>query len=107
MEVVNEKVLVFAHLSHVYPEGASVYVTFLFRRCDDPEELHARWKTMKRTASEVIVEFGGTISHQHGVGTDHMPYIEAEKGELGLDVIRKVKETFDPQNIFNPGKLVE
>ena len=37
-----------------------------------------------------IVAHGGTISHQHGVGVDHAPYLEAEKGPLGLDLIRAV-----------------
>ena len=49
---------------------------------------------------------GGTISHQHGVGLDHKPYLEAEKGALGLAALRQVLPAFDPQGLLNPGKLV-
>jgi len=53
------------------------------------------------------VEQGGTISHQHGVGLDHKPYLEAEKGTLGLEVLRQAAAALDPQGIMNPGKLVD
>ena len=101
----NERVLAFSHLSHVYRDGASVYTTVLFRRTADPDELLARWKTMKHDASLTIQRFGGTISHQHGVGTDHAPYLPAEKGALGMDAIRAVCKSFDPDGMMNPGKL--
>jgi alkyldihydroxyacetonephosphate synthase len=52
------------------------------------------------------VEQGGTISHQHGVGTDHAPYLAAEKGELGLSAMQALFSHFDPQQIMNPGKLL-
>jgi alkyldihydroxyacetonephosphate synthase len=105
METHNERVLVFAHLSHVYRDGASVYTTFLFRRASDPDELLTRWRDMKRSASLTIQNLGGTITHQHGVGTDHAPYLPAEKGALGMDALRAVCKTFDPDGMMNPGKL--
>jgi alkyldihydroxyacetonephosphate synthase len=101
----NEKVMAFSHLSHVYRDGASVYTTYLFRRPSDPDELLARWGTMKQDASLTIQRCGGTISHQHGVGTDHAPYLPAEKGALGMDAIRAVCQSFDPDGMMNPGKL--
>jgi alkyldihydroxyacetonephosphate synthase len=52
------------------------------------------------------VENGGTISHQHGVGTDHAPYLAAEKGRLGMSSLRALFEHVDPQRIMNPGKLL-
>jgi len=102
----GERALVIAHLSHVYRDGASIYVTYLFRRTEDPDELLERWQKMKTAASQAITAHGGTISHQHGVGTDHMPFLEAEKGVLGLEVLRTMSKTFDPQGIMNPGKLI-
>jgi alkyldihydroxyacetonephosphate synthase len=102
----NERVLAFAHLSHVYRDGASVYTTFLFRRTQDPDELLARWRDMKHAASLVLQKSGGTISHQHGVGIDHMSYLAAEKGPLGIDALRAVIKSFDPDGMMNPGKLV-
>jgi alkyldihydroxyacetonephosphate synthase len=105
METLGEKVHVFAHLSHVYRDGASVYTTFLFCRTNDPDELLGRWQSMKRAASLTIQKFGGTITHQHGIGTDHSPYLPDEKGALGMDAIRAACKSFDPDGMMNPGKL--
>jgi alkyldihydroxyacetonephosphate synthase len=102
----GERVLVFAHLSHVYNDGASIYVTYLFRRSADPDETLLRWQLMKTAASQAIVAHKGTISHQHGVGTDHAPYLTAEKGELGMDWLAAMVETADPDGLLNPGKLL-
>lgn len=102
----GERVLSFAHLSHLYGDGASVYVTFVFRRTADPDALLERWRTLKDRASRAIVEHGGTISHQHGVGLDHLPYLAAEKGALGLTAIRSALATLDDAGIMNPGKLL-
>jgi alkyldihydroxyacetonephosphate synthase len=102
----GEKVLVFAHLSHVYEEGASIYVTYLFRRAADPDETLHRWLALKAAASQVLVEQRATISHQHGVGLDHAPYLAAEKGAIGLAMLEGVRQTLDPQGLLNPGKLL-
>jgi alkyldihydroxyacetonephosphate synthase len=51
---------------------------------------------------------GGTISHQHGVGLDHKPYLAAEKGgETGLAALRSALASFDPDGMMNPGKLLD
>ncbi|MBE2225608.1 MAG: FAD-binding oxidoreductase, partial [Anaerolineae bacterium] len=102
----GERVHVFTHLSHMYPTGASIYTTYLFRLAADPDDTLARWRTLKDAASAAIVANGGTISHQHGVGTDHAPYLPAEKGELGTAVLHDVARRFDPEGMMNPGKLI-
>lgn len=101
----NEKVHCFTHLSHVYRQGCSVYSTFVFRAGGDYERDLERWTRLKRRLSETIVAHGGTISHQHGVGRDHAPYLVQEKGELGMDLIRAMAREFDPEGQMNPGKL--
>jgi len=102
----GERVHIFTHLSHVYPYGSSVYTTYLFRLAPDPDQTLAYWRAMKAAASQIIIANGGTISHQHGVGKDHMPYLSDEKGALGMEAIRAICRTFDPKGIMNPGKLV-
>jgi alkyldihydroxyacetonephosphate synthase len=92
-------------LSHIYRDAASIYTTFLFRRPSDPDELLARWQVMKHSAILTIMKYGGTITHQHGIGTDHLPYLPAEKGTLGMDALRAVCKSFDPDGMMNPGKL--
>src|SRR3546814_3278982 len=67
----NERVHAFTHLSHVYRQGCSIYSTFVFRSAGDPDEDMARWRRLKSCVSMAIIEHGGTISHQHGVGVDH------------------------------------
>lgn len=112
LEPFGERVHVFAHLSHMYNDGASFYITYLFRQArneDDmllPAETLRRWHAIKDTASQVILAHGGTISHQHGVGIDHAPYLPAEKGSLGMQTLHTVFQQFDPQGMMNPGKLV-
>lgn len=102
----GERVLAFTHLSHVYATGSNLYTTFIFRLGTDAEDTHARWLALKTAASRAMVSHGGTISHQHGVGTDHRPWLEAEKGQLGITAIRHMLGAFDPAGLLNPGKLV-
>lgn len=105
LQPLSERAWVFAHLSHVYADGASIYVTYLFRRAGSPDETLARWSAMKAAASQVIVAQHGTISHQHGVGLDHTVYLQAEKGSLGMEMLRQVARSLDPDGMMNPGKL--
>jgi alkyldihydroxyacetonephosphate synthase len=106
LEELGERVHVFSHLSHLYEYGSSIYTTYLFRVAEDPSETLHRWQILKRAASEAIVSLGGTISHQHGIGTDHLPYLEQEKGRLGMATLRDLCQRFDPAGMMNPSKLV-
>lgn len=106
-ESFGENVQVFTHLSHFYPQGSSVYTTYMYRAGDSYQEAHRRWSILKTAGAEAIVSMGGTISHQHGVGEDHKPYLQAEKGELGIATIQALCEHFDPDGRMNPGKLVD
>jgi alkyldihydroxyacetonephosphate synthase len=102
----DERVMAFTHLSHVYPSGSSLYLTFLFRLAADPDETLERWLAIKRAASEAILAGEGTITHHHGVGVVHAPYLAAEKGELGMAALRALARTFDPDGMMNPGVLL-
>ncbi|MCJ7660342.1 MAG: FAD-binding oxidoreductase [Anaerolineales bacterium] len=104
-ENLGAKVLVFAHLSHVYNDGASIYVTYIMPRLSSGDELLSHWNSMKTSASQVILSHGGTISHQHGIGQDHLPFLKAEKGEIGIDILRNIRKICDPDAILNPHVL--
>lgn len=106
LQDIGEKVFCYTHLSHIYPHGSSIYTTYLYRIADKPSETMRRWQTLKKAASEAIVQHKGTISHQHGVGLDHRPYLEAEKTALGMEMIRSLCDTLDPEKIMNRGKLI-
>ena len=103
----NETVLVFSHISHVYTNGASLYITYLYRRAQDPHNTLDRWKKLKTGASQSILAHDGTITHQHGIGIDHKPYLLKEKGPLGMQMIKKVILDVDPHSVMNQGKLVD
>ncbi len=102
-QATNEGV-VMCHVSHAYRDGASLYFTFLTAARSGAEI--QQWQEIKAAACEAIVAAGGTITHHHAVGRDHAPYMGAEVGELGLEVIAAAKERLDPAGIMNPGKLL-
>ena len=95
----GEPVHVFTHLSHVYSQGCSLYTTYLYRCADSYDETWRRWQKLKHHASETIVNNHGTISHQHGVGRDHAPYMPVEKGEQGMELIENLCRHFDPKTV--------
>lgn len=102
----GERVHVFTHLSHFYGQGCSVYTTYMFRAAGNYQATLARWGKLKKAGAEAIVANGGTISHQHGVGKDHAPYLLAEKGELGIKALKGLYDLFDPKERMNIGKQV-
>lgn len=96
--------IVMAHVSHTYADGASLYFIIAFAR--DLERDVEQWLAIKRAASDAICANGGTISHHHGVGTDHLPWLAGEKGPIGCAVLKSLKAELDPANVLNPGKLI-
>jgi len=70
----------------------------------DPDET----RRAEEAVAEVFrktVEMGGTISGEHGVGISKAPFLEMEVGPLGVAVMKRLKECFDPNGILNPGKI--
>jgi alkyldihydroxyacetonephosphate synthase len=95
--------VVLCHVSHVYPSGASLYFTVACAQGEDPV---AQWRAAKIAVNDAILAAGGSITHHHGVGTDHRDWYAQEIGELGVGVLQAVKATLDPAGIMNPGVLV-
>jgi glycolate oxidase len=48
---------------------------------------------------------GGTISGEHGIGVTKAPYLKMELGDLGVEIMKRIKRVFDPNNVLNPGKI--
>jgi len=95
--------LVMCHISHVYENGASLYFTVVSAQGEDPV---AHWTPAKHAANEAVLAAGGTISHHHGVGTDHRDWYVREAGELAVEALRAVKRRLDPDGLLNPGVLL-
>lgn len=71
----------------------------------NPDEI----KRVKSAIDEMFkaaLDFGGTLSGEHGIGLDKVKYMEWELGETGIDIMRKIKQALDPQNIMNPNKVL-
>jgi alkyldihydroxyacetonephosphate synthase len=96
-------VLVLCHVSHVYETGCSLYFTAAAPLGEQPLET---WRAAKAAATDAMVAAGATITHHHGVGTDHRPWLAAEIGEVGVRVLRAVKAELDPTGVLNPGVLI-
>ncbi|KWW17275.1 glycolate oxidase subunit GlcD [Peribacillus simplex] len=68
----------------------------------------AEMKKVELAVSEIFeaaIELGGTLSGEHGIGTLKSPYMEMELGANGVNMMKKIKEAWDPNNILNPGKI--
>jgi alkyldihydroxyacetonephosphate synthase len=98
------RALVGCHVSHLYPTGASLYFTVLAAR--DRADPVGQWQRAKRAAGDALAAAGATITHHHALGRDHMPWLEAEHGRLGAELLRALKERCDPAGVMNPGVLV-
>ncbi len=95
---------VISHLSHVYETGGSLYITVIAERNDD--DAVAQWQRAKTAASDAIVAANATITHHHAVGRDHAPWLAAEIGADGVELLAAIKRELDPTGILNPGVLV-
>lgn len=95
--------MILCHVSHVYPAGASLYFTVVCAQSSDPV---GQWRAAKASASDAILDAGGTITHHHGVGVDHREWYEREVGALGVRALRAMKAALDPAGIMNPGVLL-
>ena len=69
-----------------------------------PEELEAGHHAIEEIF-ELVVEMGGTLSGEHGIGTSKAPFMEIAFTPLELKLFRDIKQAFDPNNILNPGKM--
>jgi D-lactate dehydrogenase (cytochrome) len=67
-------------------------------------EIDAAEAFASRLAHRAIA-MGGTCTGEHGVGQNKIAYMEDEHGPAAIDLMRRVKASFDPQNLFNPGKV--
>lgn len=95
---------VMGHVSHIYSDGASLYVISSGDYPTDEEALRAYdqlWKDLMR----VVTEEGAIISHHHGIGYERAPWMAQEHGEVGMNLLRAIKQIVDPLGVMNPGKL--
>jgi FAD/FMN-containing dehydrogenase/Fe-S oxidoreductase len=66
-----------------------------------------KFEAIANDVSDLVLEFGGALSGEHGDGLVRSPFMEKMFGPVLYEAFRTVKRTFDPAGIFNPGKIVD
>ncbi len=86
------------HMSHVYPQGANLYFIFIAKmnEIDDYKSYHSG-------ILDAIQSSGAAMSHHHGIGKMFGPWLEGQLGKNEYQIIKVLKNHFDPDNIMNPG----
>ena len=72
---------------------------------NDPAFL-AQWEDIQQAVHDIVKDFGGSISAEHGIGAMKVAALPRYKSHEELDAMRAIKAAFDPKNILNPGKTV-
>ena len=70
----------------------------------DPDQVR-RVEEASEELFKKVIELGGTLTGEHGIGLAKIPFMGLEHDETSMDVMRAMKRLFDPNNILNPGKM--
>jgi len=65
----------------------------------------ANGQTARKKLFEYVIQLGGSLSGEHGIGITKSEYLPLEIDETALTVMKKIKKLFDPSDILNPGKI--
>ena len=91
----------FGHLG-----DGNIHFNFQSPRPGDDKPFLALWEEMQLVVHDIVRDFGGSISAEHGIGVMKRDALPRYKSHEELDVMRALKHAFDPKDILNPGKLV-
>jgi FAD/FMN-containing dehydrogenase len=72
----------------------------------DKAEFIARWDEVNAAVHAIVAELGGSISAEHGIGRMKRHLLASVKSDVEMEMMRAIKQTFDPKGILNPGKVV-
>lgn len=100
--LVSPVALIFAHISHLTPQGACLYLTFVGRKTKERVETYDRiW----RETLEYCLANGLGISDHHGVGIQKQEAFKKLRGPEWLKLFKAIKSYADPNGILNPGQF--
>lgn len=77
----------------------------IFFKPDDPTEAKEA-KRLSSLMAEQAIAMGGTCTGEHGVGNGKMDHLRVEMGPGAMSLMEKIKVMMDPNNIMNPGKVL-
>uniref|UniRef100_A0A493T827 Alkylglycerone-phosphate synthase n=1 Tax=Anas platyrhynchos platyrhynchos TaxID=8840 RepID=A0A493T827_ANAPP len=92
-------------VTQTYDAGACVYFYFAFNYRGISDPIHV-YEEIERAAREEILANGGSLSHHHGVGKLRKRWMKESISDVGLGMLRSVKEYVDPNNIFGNKNLL-
>ena len=93
--------LIIVNFGHAGDGNIHVNVLIDKRKPGEQEKAHAAVKEI----FQATLELGGTLSGEHGIGITKAPFLGMELGDMGVEVMKRIKKSFDPNNILNPGKI--
>lgn len=99
----KKKYVIMAHISHASAQGVCIYFTLLYRF--EKNKTISEWAEIKSQVTATILKNGGSVSHHHGLGSDHRAFMEKGARGIKLGILEKLKKNLDPENILNPGKI--
>jgi D-lactate dehydrogenase (cytochrome) len=70
------------------------------------DAFHKHWEEINRLTHDLVMEMGGSFSAEHGIGRLKRDELLRYAAPLELEMMRKLKATFDPDGIMNPGKVI-
>jgi alkyldihydroxyacetonephosphate synthase len=100
----GQKGSVSCRFTHCYPDGPAPY--FSFQAKGRHGALAEQWLEIKSRALDAVIEHGGTVTHHHAVGRDHMPWYRRQRPELFGAALQGAKDRLDPKGILNPSVVV-
>ncbi len=103
-EATGHEGIVTCRFTHAYPDGCAPYYTFQGRGRHGA--LLEQWQQIKNAASDALIAQGGTITHHHAVGRDHMPWYSQQIPDTFAAALKGAKDKLDPAGILNPGVIV-
>ena len=72
----------------------------------DKEDYLAKWDEMNTIVHGIVGEFGGSISAEHGIGRLKRDLLKDVKQGIELDLMKRIKDAFDPKGLLNPGRVL-
>jgi glycolate oxidase len=93
--------LIIVNFGHAGDGNIHVNVLIDRRKPGEEDRAHVAVKEIFKAA----LDLGGTLSGEHGIGITKAPYLTMELGDMGVEVMKRIKKSFDPNNVLNPGKI--
>jgi len=82
----------------------NIHVNVMVKDKNDPKQMEDGHKAIEEIF-QLVVDMGGTLSGEHGIGTSKAPYMDIAFNEAEMNLFKNIKKAFDPNNILNPFKM--